>query len=304
MQTWMDSQIYGLLKELPDSDVAKYGLNTDIDAAAYVMDNLKTCDYDLLEDRRSLLLCAPFVLACKGKNPLCRVKAVKLKSDLVEDLLNARPPSDYDYTGAIGDRSWYIDIPHRAFMVRRDLQVRAIFIDNHNETGKELTIYHACMTPPQSNYSSEKFSGFLDGDILDGSYFNEKQAVDAFVKLVIVYCSIVKDAQTVAIPHISQNELVATKNIKKRGAKQKKFSMFIVQELAPPPDHFGRTGQGNGSRWKLDHRIQVNGHFRLQPYGEKSALRKLIWIAEYHKGPADGLTKPHINIIRKKEKVV
>lgn len=45
---------------------------------------------------------------------------------------------------------------------------------------------------------------------------------------------------------------------------------------------------GTGTGRKLTKRVLVNGHWRNQPYGKGRALRRLIWIAPYVKGPDDG----------------
>ena len=41
----------------------------------------------------------------------------------------------------------------------------------------------------------------------------------------------------------------------------------------------------SGRTWTLDHPIWVKGHWRQQPYGAGRALRKVIWIRPYQKGP-------------------
>jgi hypothetical protein len=298
MQTWMDAQLYGIINELSPDEIATYGVKTDIDAAAYIFNNAKSASYDILEDQRSLMLWGPFALACKGDILSTDVKAIRLTSELVQDLVNAKPPHNYDYNAALGERLWYIDVPDRALVVRTGVCLRAIFLRRYRERGAEGIIYDVCMCSCGSNSKVEHHTGFLDGDLLDcDAYFDESQAVNAFIKLAIVYSSIAENAQRTSVPRISQNDVIATVNESKRKAKQKKFTMFVVQELAPPPDHFGRGG--TKSSWKLDHRVRVSGHFRLQAHGENYSLRKLIWVAEYEKGPKDGLTKPHIAMMRK-----
>lgn len=46
-------------------------------------------------------------------------------------------------------------------------------------------------------------------------------------------------------------------------------------------------GQDGGGSTDHDHRWEVSGHPRNQAYGPGRSLRKLIWVDEYVKGPAD-----------------
>jgi hypothetical protein len=57
--------------------------------------------------------------------------------------------------------------------------------------------------------------------------------------------------------------------------------------------NFIRNGSRDGGLVNVQ--TQVCGHFKLQPYGPKSALRKTIWRAPFWRGPADApiLVRPH-----------
>ena len=56
-------------------------------------------------------------------------------------------------------------------------------------------------------------------------------------------------------------------------------SNLVIQRPLPPPSESGNSGV------KWDHQVLVRGHFRNQPYGPKSGLRKIIFIAPHYAGP-------------------
>lgn len=70
--------------------------------------------------------------------------------------------------------------------------------------------------------------------------------------------------------------------------------LFRILHLDAPPDRLGRPapGRGDSGVWRLDHLVPVAGHFRMQPYGPRAALRRLQWIDKHTRGPADGSEKP------------
>jgi hypothetical protein len=67
-----------------------------------------------------------------------------------------------------------------------------------------------------------------------------------------------------------------------QGKPRKDESLFAMVRLQPARDRLGRLSESNPSPgWCLTTRQEVTGHFKLQPHGAGSALRKLIWVAPY-----------------------
>ena len=58
-----------------------------------------------------------------------------------------------------------------------------------------------------------------------------------------------------------------------------------VGETIKIPGGSGGESCGEGTRGKLSTRIEVRGHWRMQPYGEERAKIKRIWIKPHFKGP-------------------
>lgn len=71
--------------------------------------------------------------------------------------------------------------------------------------------------------------------------------------------------------------------------RQRGLSLFRIERLRPPRDNFGRKLAAGGDRngWQLGRRITVRGHFKMQPHGPRSELRKLIFVGPHRRGPID-----------------
>ena len=57
------------------------------------------------------------------------------------------------------------------------------------------------------------------------------------------------------------------------------------------------SGHG-GSGKKLELRVRVSGHWRRQPCGPKSSLRKLMWIQPFWRGPEDGALSQAVHFLK------
>lgn len=75
---------------------------------------------------------------------------------------------------------------------------------------------------------------------------------------------------------------IASKKRKKNIGHVKKFSLFKRATLDLQKTGYKPSGDKTG--YKLDHLINVRGHFRLQPHGPGRQHRKLIWIEPFEKG--------------------
>jgi len=77
-----------------------------------------------------------------------------------------------------------------------------------------------------------------------------------------------------------------------RNRPRKNESIFAMLRLAAPADRLGRAVPSLRAGWVLTARQEVAGHFKLQPYGPGQALRKLIWVASYERGPEQAPIRP------------
>jgi hypothetical protein len=84
-----------------------------------------------------------------------------------------------------------------------------------------------------------------------------------------------------------------------RGAKAAQPEVVVIDLLRRPPDDAsGARMRGKGK--DHDHRWWVRGHYKMQPYGPQSALRKTIYVSPHTAGPEDKplLELPRVNLIR------
>lgn len=114
--------------------------------------------------------------------------------------------------------------------------------------------------------------------------------LDSFYDLILLYRTTI-DPENLG----STVELVGAHRTGKerRNPIRSRRSFFRVQTLKAPQDRFGRSGSGSG--WTLNVRVKVRGHFRLQPHGPQSSLRKLIWVDAFERGPKDARVKPTLD---------
>jgi hypothetical protein len=100
-------------------------------------------------------------------------------------------------------------------------------------------------------------------------------------------------------------------NLKAIGGSHKKAWSGPTKRMVKDPEfrHF-RLGQpvkidcretireyveGNVKRGAINVQVLVRGHWKRQPYGPKAALRKVIWVEPYWKGPEESpvIVRPH-----------
>lgn len=87
----------------------------------------------------------------------------------------------------------------------------------------------------------------------------------------------------------TETESNHTRKIKDGCSKAGLSASYIL--LKPPVGYKSLSSGGQ----VLDKRFVVRGHWRMQPYGEKHALRKSIWIKPHWKGPelAEIINRPY-----------
>ncbi|UEM24539.1 hypothetical protein JL100_030415 (plasmid) [Skermanella mucosa] len=249
-------------------------------------------------------------------------RAVQPAMELVETLVHARAPARDTWRSAIEDVVWYIDLPHRALMVGPLHEVRAILTCPFDG---EIWI-NAILTKPNSDQLVGRvcwrvaeartdtnwkpvdprlvaFGGTMHfGDMpgpddmlasggiptMDAGYFRD--SVEDLVGLIVLFETVGgSDDAATYLPQKSREECRRTPSI-----LRPTFSLFKVRRLEVPADRFGRPDTGRKGSWTLDIRQQVEGHFKMQPYGPGRMLRKLIWVAGYERGPEDGRVRSEL----------
>lgn len=275
------------------------------------------CPPDLL-DVYLLPLMAPFL----GSGPGCPAQltdgtgitgflttSIRPTADLVDALADARVPAGTEtaFLDALREGGmWYIDLPHRALMVG-SVQVRALFVGTaETADGQSRAYAHAVLTRPSSNDPVGRalwtwgdrrgMIGWRDDPGLDMSIVAEQ--AEALVHLLVLYRATADRAQRAEVPCIDAAAL--DRNLRRLPQNRKKTSLFRVETLASPPDRFGRAKAPGAGGWKLGSpawRSSVTGHFKMQAHGPKSALRKLIYVAGYERGPVDGPRKATLEIL-------
>lgn len=223
-------------------------------------------------------------------------KALSISPSLAQDLAQADAPETRDWEGPCQRHTWYFDIPHRALMVG-SVQIRAIFTQPVEQLGSTSGVL--ILTQPGSNEIAGRFTWMILGGVehqsggLSDLEVDKKsliQSAENFIKLVWLYrLQVEMDSRPVYLPAV--NESFVHLSRKKQKAKQKTHSMFKVLALSSPANRFGRERVPPKGQWILDYRTSVRPHFRWQPYGPRSQLRKLIWIERHYRGPLNAEEK-------------
>jgi len=229
-----------------------------------------------------------------GTPAMFRTVAVQPSADLVAALSRARPPAGQDETvrRELLSATWYVDLPRGALRVG-GLDVRALFAQPSPTLGTVAVC--AVLTPPGSDRMAGRLmwllgdrSGDVQGIGADVDRRLLQDEVDGLVSLLVLYRLHAERAQRGALPKMTREQVGS----RKARQHHKRASLFSVESLAPPADRFGRARrEGEAGGWSLGWRSEVSGHFRLQPHGPERALRRLIYVESYERGPADAPRK-------------
>lgn len=232
---------------------------------------------------------------------LTQVCGVQPTRELVQDLADAKPPKgcwDEVYQ-ALRLGTWYVDIPDKAMLIGGGRQIRAIFTQPARDGVVALAVITKSGTTAMIGRSTWLIGP--DCDVVERYAMAEglKEVADRvtdFLVLLHLYRRLAAPSESEMLPHLDEKKLSET-TVKKARAKHKTASLFRIVRLNPPPGRFGRSdGERSLDGWRLDHRIRVRGHFRMQPYGTGRSQRRLQWIAAHFKGPDDGEEK--IDLLR------
>ncbi|KAA0678186.1 hypothetical protein [Azospirillum brasilense] len=235
-----------------------------------------------------------------GGTPHLMTTALQVSPDLVAALAGARAPDTEDHMPDLARATGYIDLPHRALLLSATTQVRAIFTQPVPESANIRAL--VILTSPGSNRVTSYLYWTIFGP--DAGPIGSDNATDVpddhlrdrlaeFVKLVVLYRLSVPQACQEPLPSITPQTLSVSR---KRQQLQKTRTIFKVVRLSPPADRFGRPnvvpGMAGHAGWRLDKRVEVDGHFRWQPHGTGRMDRKLIWNEPYMRGPRGAILAP------------
>lgn len=243
---------------------------------------------------------------------------------LVADLADARPPADglAEAVAELRRRTWYIDLPHRALLLDGRRQVRAIFamagpaadaeaggaIDPARWSGVMVV---AVVTRAGDDRIEARAAWSIGADggasavtplVEAAPPFDDAEArrrVTDFLLLLTLYRLTAMPDEREELPRRPAGRAPATKPHKLR-AERRRWTLFRVVRLRPPADRFGRpdAARGESGSWRLDHRVRVRGHFRLQAHGPGHSLRRLQWIAAHERGPHEAPARTDLDRLR------
>lgn len=226
--------------------------------------------------------------------------ALQIAPELHADLRAAKAPASLDIADLVDrHRFIYLDFPGPPPR-GEDLVLRAIFIRREDRTGPVFRVACAVLEGVGGTTAVVWNLGHPEAPAtvtMYGAWTERSDEVraelDDLAQLALIYYATHADLGTrEALPTITPKRLAALASDKKRAAKLKAASLFSVIRLMSPPGRFGRPESSRaGDGYRLNHRVPVRGHFKLQPYGPGGQLRKLIWVEPHERGPKDAPQK-------------
>ena len=207
------------------------------------------------------------------------VFSVKPHADLVNDLIFTTPPN-IDDQSIFKKRLFYIDLPDNCLKIN-DIDIKAIFADERHVVAMSNYKEKECMFLIKDADNKHLYTNFPEN-----LAFDSIEAIHNLSKLLVLYFD--SDQKRYHMVNaIDRNQFASLSN-KKKKSKLKKFSLFKFIYMERPSDDKNWRKENHPLRsWNLTHKIQVTGHWRWQPWGEKLLKRKLIWIDEYIKGQGE-----------------
>lgn len=210
----------------------------------------------------------------------------------------------------------YVDLPHGAFRIADDLQLRAILAKRTNLSSapgapfEPMTVVTSVVSErgsdrPIAEYyfkSTDGGSDYVDVFCLPGSTrpigWSETaldaatvtelcRRTDAILKLALCYYYFSPREMREPV-HSTPSTIVERRN----GFPKKNESLFSMTRLHAAPNRLGRPVPQGSAGWSLTDRQDVTGHFKLQAFGPQWSERRMIWIDAYERGPADAPRRP------------
>ncbi len=225
---------------------------------------------------------------------------IQVEVDLMEILLSSRGVPKVDWRSELRETPFYVDIVSKHVGERT---VSAIFCSPHaNGDGFTYTVFvewvgQGVEVVLFQDDGSTHFDvlGAPKGvpiDVLKELYDPiMKDIPDLVAKVRMHYKNVEPELQSLLSQRSHMDGAFWDgKPSKKDDKRARQFlrtnSYFRVLRVPTPRDSIV-AGQRRNS-WSLDHIVDVNGHFRWQPYGPGLSKHKLIWIDTYQKGDASG----------------
>lgn len=219
-----------------------------------------------------------------------------LTDGLAAGLMLTRPPEVYDELEHMPFPSWVVGLPAGAFPYA-DTHVALLTVHAYDGiTNKLVEIALVCPNGRVRLYSRvPRYAEDYDGADLDAIRFTEEDAFS--VPLDDADQRALRTAQRLVrnlLRFMAGRELGVPDNAQRgrRGvplppAPDRPRIWVVGRDVKLPRvlRDAAREGCLGGPGWKLRTRHVVCGHYRMQPYGEKSALRKRIWIEPFWQGP-------------------
>lgn len=232
--------------------------------------------------------------------PTVPIVARRLSRDLITDFSGAECPPVAELDAALSRCNWYVDLPDGAARVGETHCVRAIFAFTCADCarGRVAVVCRSGSPRPVAILHWEEGAPLqqTEGCWNEAVDVNRlRVAVDGLLELAVLYDVTASAADRVPVPRVGAKALASRK------ARQhlQKASLFSVTELRAPANRFNRPPSTEGRRgWRMDHRVPVRGHFRLQACGVRFSERRLTWIAAHARGPKDGLIRPRLTVLR------
>lgn len=260
-----------------------------------------------------------------------------LSRETADMLANAAPPAADPWRQRVfgakpegaGLGGVYVDVPHGALRIGKNLQVRALFAtpwrgsmdetDPDSEVVQTGTVLLTTVITAQGSERPEgliflavdeedrvravampdaSLTGFINAD--DGQ-FGKTASTDPMELFNLVYERTAGFFRLVLAYHRygpveTRSEVRVTsaaRFVRNQNVPRKGESIFAMVRLAAPSDRLGRAPPKESSAgWVLTTRQDVAGHFKLQAHGPGLNLRKLIWIESYPRGPLDAPLRP------------
>lgn len=234
------------------------------------------------------------------------VVAVRPTAELVENFADARPPdgSEQMVDEQLRVAACYLDLPHLALMVGQNQEIRAIFASPFINDNGDIVIT-AVTTRLGTDHIMARLSWVMGtvgcvGVNLGVDTTHLKTSVEALLRLVVLFNAIAADKQQPAAPSNRRGRGNARDRVAvPRREVPPPFSLFRLRHLTPPADRFGRPRDTvTKGGWKLQYRVAVKGFFRTQWHGPKHALRKMVWVDAYGRGPLDAPVRQEMTVLR------
>jgi hypothetical protein len=154
------------------------------------------------------------------------------------------------------------------------------------------------LLPPELDGDTLNFDRRRNQDWVPGLSFEmtdqDKKIGSLIGRLIVNTCLAFSNPENVQKPKI-RRESSSKSHGKSRKSSEPTVRVYTVGKEVKHDFREAVKDYLAGTRKKLSVQILVVGHYKMQPYGPKSAQRKLIWVEPFWRGPEDALisVRPH-----------